>query len=172
MLKNLQKFFKQEGVQVEMTTETVEATQGALPEVEAMAAELTEMKASFAQVSEALSAAQEEVATLKAALEQANAAVAAEAEQKAAAEAAALQAKMDARMAKIVETVGTVKAEGLMEATKELNDEAFDKIVGAMSANIDVEAKSEMFSETGVDAQPKAHEEKKPVHFKNFIKTK
>ncbi len=171
MLKNLQKFFNKEEVQVEMTTETqVEATQAVMPEVEAMAAELSELKASFAQVSETLAATQEQLATAQKSLEEANASLAAVNQAKADADATALQAKMDARLTKLQEAVGDVKADALMAATKEMNDEAFEAVAADLVANMDAEAQSAQFTETGVDAQP-TKEEKKPVSFKNFLKT-
>lgn len=164
MLDNLKKYFKQEE-KVEMTTETNQAEMS----VE-MAAELTELKASFAQVSEALATMTTQFEDATAKLEAANAALAAVAAEKEAVEAAAKQAKMDARMSKLVEAVGDVQASALMTATEGMEDAAFEKIVTALSVNIDKEANSEMFNETGVDAQPKAAEEEKPVDFKQFIK--
>jgi septal ring factor EnvC (AmiA/AmiB activator) len=168
MLKQLQKYFNKE--EVEMTIEgTINAP--AL-EVQAMATELSELKASFAEQTALVASMSENLEATNKALEEATAKLAAVAEEKATVEAAALQAKMDARMAKIVETVGDVKATALMEATKELNDVAFDAVLGAMATNMEAEAKSELFTETGVDAQAKPQEEKKPVHFNKFIKTK
>lgn len=157
MLDKLKKYFNPEEETVEMTTETNQAELSA----DDVVAELTELKAQFAEVSETL-------ATTKAALEAAQAALAEVEQVKAAAEAAAAQAKADARMAKIVEAVGEAQAAALMEATKELNDTAFDAIVGAVTTKQEVEAKSEMFTETGVDAPAKQDAEKKPVSFKNF----
>lgn len=165
MLDKLKKYFKPEEENVEMTTETNQAELS----VELVAAELTELKASFAQVSETLATTQAALEAANAELAKATAALAEVEEAKAAAEAAAAQAKVDARMAKIVEAVGEAQAADLMEATKELNDDAFGKVVAAMSKNIEVEAKSELFTETGVDAEVKPQAEQKPVSFKNFI---
>lgn len=158
MLDKLKKYFNPEEETVEMTTETNQAELSA----DDVVAELTELKAQFAQVSETL-------ATTKAALEAAQAALAEVEQVKAAAEAAAAQAKADARMAKIVEAVGEAQAAALMEATKELNDTAFEAIVGAVTTKHEAEAKSEMFTETGVDAPAKQEGDKKPVSFKNYL---
>lgn len=163
MLDNLKKYFKQEE-KVDMTTETNQA------EMSVITAELSELKATFAQVSEALATAQAEKEGVVAQLEAANAALAAIAAEKEAVEAAVKQAKMDARMSKLVETVGDAKAAALMAATGEMEDAAFDAVVAALSVNMDKEANSEMFQETGVDAKAKPQEEEKPVDFKQFIK--
>lgn len=137
-----------------------------LADVEATVAELATLKTSFAEQAQKL-------VEMQAALEAAQAALAEVEQVKAAAEATAAKEKADARMAKIVEAVGEAQAAALMEATKELNDTAFDAIVGAVATKQEVEAKSEMFTETGVDAPVKQDAEKKPVSFKNFTpKTK
>lgn len=164
MLDNIKKYFKPEE-KVEMTTETNQAEMS----VETLA-ELTELKASFAQVSEALATKEAAVAELAAKLEEATAALGLVAAEKEAVEAAAKQAKTDARMSKLVEAVGDVKASALMSATENMEDAAFDAVVGALTVNIEQEAKSELFTETGVDSQPKAEEQEKPVDFKQFIK--
>lgn len=143
MLDHLKKFFKPEEGQVEMTE-----TDQAAPTADTMAAELAELKANFAKVSEELGAAKEQ-------LQQANEAVAAVAEQKAKAEADALQVKMDARLAKLKESVGDEQAESLMAATQDLDDAAFDKIANAVAATYDAEANSQMFTEAGIDAEVK-----------------
>lgn len=149
-----------------MTTQAIEAVEAA----DAMASELAELKANFAQVSETLAATQEQLVTATKALAEANAAVEAVAAAKAEAEAKALQEKMDARLTKLQGVVGDVKADALMAATKEMNDEAFNEVVAALQVNMDEEAQSSQFTETGVDAQSN-QEEKKPVSFKNFLKT-
>lgn len=169
MLDKLKKYFNPEEETVEMTTETNQADMSA----DGVVAELTELKANFAQVSETLATTKAALEAANAQLAQANAALAEVNEAKAAAEAAAAQAKADARMAKIVEAVGEgAQATNLMEATKELNDTAFDAIVGAVATKQEVEANSQMFTETGVDAPAKQEGDKKPVSFKNYLPTK
>lgn len=166
MLEKIQKYFKQEE-KVEMATETMQV-QVEMPAE--MVAEITELKASFAQVSEVLATKEAALAEMATKLEQAEAALATIAAEKEVVEAAAKQAVKDARMSKLVEAVGDVQASALMTATEGMEDAAFEKIVTALTVNIDKEANSEMFNETGVDAQPKAAEEDKPVDFKQFIK--
>ena len=150
MLKNLQKFFKQEGVQVEMTTDQTNE-QSALVELnvhEAVVAELSALKASFAEQAA-------EMVSMKDALEKANAALAVVAEEKAAVEAAALQAKTDARRTKLQVIVGDVKAEELVTAFEGLDDKVFEAMAKTLSANMEQESKSVQFVETGIDAEVK-----------------
>jgi rRNA-processing protein FCF1 len=150
MLKNLQKFFKQEGVQVEMTTNQTneQSAQIELAVHEAVVAELSALKASFAEQAA-------EMVSIKDALEKANAALAVVAEEKAAIEAAALQAKTDARRTKLQEIVGDVKAEELVTAFEGLDDKVFEAMANTLSANMDQESQSAMFNEKGVDAEVK-----------------
>lgn len=169
MLKNLTKYFKPEEEKVEMTTETNAAAPAAVEMTAELTAQVAELQASFAQVSEALATKETALAEMAAKLEQAEAALATVAAEKEAVEAAAKQAVKDARMSKLVEAVGDVQASALMTATEGMEDAAFEKIVAALTVNIDKEANSEMFNETGVDAQPKAAEEEKPMDFKQFI---
>jgi chromosome segregation ATPase len=145
MLKSLQKFFKQEGVSVEMTTEIVEANQAEVPNVEAIAAELAELKSSFAQVSETLAQTTEK-------LQAAEAALAAVEKEKADAVAEAAKEKTNARLTKLQEVVGDAKAVELLTAFEGLDDKVFEAMVGTLSANMATEAKSEQFVEQGVDA--------------------
>ena len=66
--------------------------------------------------------------------------------------------KMADRKAKLVSAIGTEKADAAFEAVKGLEDAAFAAVVTAMATSVEVEAKSELFSETGVagDAEPKS----------------
>jgi hypothetical protein len=163
MLNHLKKFFNQEEEKVEMTTETVEASAGDKPAIEAVMAELSEMKASFALVSEELTAA-------KAELEKAQAALNAAAEEKAKAEADALAAKMNARKEKAVAAMGTEKADAFMAATEQMDETQFESFLAIFNTNATAEAKSEMFQEVGVETKADAKEEPKVTHFKQFIK--
>jgi aspartyl/asparaginyl-tRNA synthetase len=126
--------------------EKVEMTETNQAEMSVITAELTELKATFAQVSATL-------ADTQAQLEAATTALASVAAEKEAVEAAAKQAKMDARMTKLVSAVGDERAVALMAATEQLDDAAFDAVATAVTVNMDKEAESEMFSEAGVDAQ-------------------
>jgi len=115
---------------------------------EAVVAELSALKASFAEQAA-------EMVSMKDALEKANAALAVVAEEKAAVEAAALQAKMDARRTKLQDIVGDVKAEELVAAFEGLDDKVFEAMANTLSANMEQESKSAQFNEQGVDAEVK-----------------
>lgn len=67
-----------------------------------------------------------------------------------------LAAKLEARKAKLEATIGSEKVNTVFEATKELEDAAFNAVVTAMATSIEVEAQSELFKEAGVagDAEP------------------
>jgi colicin import membrane protein len=162
MLNHLKKFFNQEEEEVNMTTETVPVAE-ANADVAALAAELSEMKASFAQVSETLAAT-------KADLEKAQAALAAVAEEKAAVEAAAIAAKLEARRKEVEAQMGTEKAAAFMAATEGMDDAKVESFLQIFATNAVAEAKSEMFNEVGVETKADAKEEPKVTHFKQFIK--
>lgn len=68
----------------------------------------------------------------------------------------AKQLKTEARKNKIVEAVGTEKADALLAATEGLEDAAFEAVVKAMTVNLDAEAKTEAFQEVGKVAKPDA----------------
>jgi colicin import membrane protein len=162
MLNHLKKFFNQEEEEVNMTTETVPVAEANV-EVTALAAELSEIKASFAQVSETLAAT-------KADLEKAQAALAAVAEEKAAVEAAAIAAKLEARRKEVEAQMGTEKATAFMAATEGMDDAKVKSFLQIFATNAAAEAKSEMFNEVGVETKADAKEEPKVTHFKQFIK--
>jgi len=61
--------------------------------------------------------------------------------------------RLAARKEKIVEAVGTARADALMAATEALDDTAFDAVVSALKLSVDTEAKSEMFKEVGAAAE-------------------
>ena len=67
-----------------------------------------------------------------------------------------LAAKLEARKAKLEATLGSEKVNAVFEATKELEDAAFNAVVTAMATSVEVEAQSELFKEAGVagDAEP------------------
>ena len=77
-------------------------------------------------------------------------------EQLAATAAKAVEAKDQARKAKLVAVIGTEKAETTFEAVKGLEDGAFDAVLAAMATSVEKEAQTELFKETGVagDAEP------------------
>lgn len=136
MLKGIMKLNKQEGVDVAALTAELASTKETL---EASVAELT--------------AAQEQIATMTAQYEEAVKALAELKDVKAAMEKEAEEKRMSARKQKISAAVGDSKVESLMAATMSLSDEAFDEVVGAMSASVEKESKTEMFVEKGVTAE-------------------
>lgn len=75
----------------------------------------------------------------------------------------AAEKKLSARKEKIVAAIGTTKAEGVMAATKDLDDASFEAIVSALTTSVDAEAKSEMFTETGASAEADASKVVDPV---------
>lgn len=151
----------------EMTKEELAAQtanyEAAVAQAQAAQAELATLKASFEEQAAAM-------ASMKEQLESAQATLAANQEAQAKAEAAAKQAKMDTRLATLKAAVGDEKAAEVMEATKELNDQAFAAICSAMETTAKAEANSPMFKEVGVETKADANTEQKPVHFKQFIK--
>jgi hypothetical protein len=165
MLNHLKKFFNQEEEEVNMTTETVPVTE-ANADVTALATELSEMKASFAQVSETL-------AVTKADLEKAQAALAAVAEEKAAVEAAAIAAKLEARRKEVEAQMGTEKAAAFMAATEGMDDAKVESFLQIFAMNADAEAKSELFNEIGVETKADAQvDEPKVEHFNKYLPKK
>ena len=89
-----------------------------------------------AQLETALSTAIEHAATLEAALkEQAD---------------KVLANKLATRKQMIVDVLGDTKADATLEATKELDDNAFGVVLIALKLSLEKEATSEMFTETGV----------------------
>ena len=116
---------------------------------------LTELQASFAELTTKFEAAQAALAVV-------------ENEKKELATKAA-EARLVARKESLEATVGTIKAAELLTTLEVLDDTAFAAVVSTMKVNLDAEAKSAAFTEAGVTAEAK---EVKPTHFKNYIKTK
>ena len=80
--------------------------------------------------------------------------------------AKAHQEKMDARMAQLSTDLGDDKAAKMLKIVEKMDDAEFNEVFGVQK---ELAAKQdEKFVEAGVDARVK--EEKKPVHFKQFIK--
>lgn len=65
---------------------------------------------------------------------------------------AALEAKLDARKAKVAAAVGSDKADALMAATASMEDGAFDAVMAAMATTQNSEAETPLFKEVGVEA--------------------
>ena len=71
-------------------------------------------------------------------------------EAKAQLEATMKAAKFAARKEKIEMAVGTSKADALFAATEALEDAQFEAVIGAMTVNLEAEAKTPAFQEQGV----------------------
>ena len=143
---------------VEMTTNTEqlsavnnEAELTAI--VASQAASLTELQASFAELNNKYTEAAAKLAEVEAA--------------KASLVADAASAKLAARKEKLEMAVGDVKAAALLTTLEGLDDSAFSLVVSSMTVNLDAEAKSTLFVESGVTAEAA---EVKPTHFKDYIK--
>lgn len=160
MLKELQKALgmKQTEKQAEAgkPVETLEVKLDTAEIQAAIQAAVDEAKAEFEdfkQTAETLHAEDEAtIAELKAKLEEASATLDLMKAEKEAAVAEALAAKLEARKEKIVATLGTERAEALLKATEGMDDAAFEAVATALGVSIEEEAKSLLFSETGVDA--------------------
>lgn len=114
---------------------------------------LSELSTKFAEAEAVNLALTEQVSQLASQLQESQSKVA-ELSAKAEADlAAAVKAKADARMAKLVDTVGTVKADTLFAATKDMDDAGFDAIVNAVAATYESEKESPLFKEVGAAAE-------------------
>lgn len=154
MLDNLKKYFKTEE-QVEMKTET-----NTSPD---FSAELAELQASFAQVSETLASKETQLADVLAQLEAAKAALAQSETAQAALVAKAKEDLNTARLAKLAGIVGDAKAQAVMTTMADASEEMFETVVGAMAASYAAEAESPLFKEAGLDAAPAPVVEKDAV---------
>ena len=153
----------QEKEVIDMTT-THEAN------AQAAAATIAELTASLEQANATLASKDSVFAEMTSKIEQMTAALAAS-ETATAELAAQAEAKVQSeRTAKLAVVIGTVKAPEMTASLKGLDDAAFDLVVSSMSANLTEEAKSAMFTETGVAAEAAAPAEEKPVHFNTYIK--
>lgn len=125
--------------------------------VSAVSAELSEQlttaQAALSDMTAKLSDAVSQIATLQANYEVVQAALEQAKQEKEMLEAQAKDKELAARKAKIEASVGTDRAPALLEATKGLSDEQFDAIVGAVKVTAEVESKSPMFREVGVQGE-------------------
>jgi hypothetical protein len=109
-------------------------------------AQISELNAQLQEAQAALEAANAQIEQLQAAAQVAEDAAA----QAAAAEAAL---RVQARTDKLVAAVGTEKAPALLAAFEDMDDAKFDSVLAAMQGQIEAEAKSAMFVETGAAAE-------------------
>lgn len=113
---------------------------------DAIVAELSALKASFAEQTEQLQAALAQVESFKEFAEMA-------AQAKAQAEADAKNVKLAARKATIEMNIGTDKADAMLAATENLDDDSFAAIMGVMETTAKAEAESPLFKEAGFDGK-------------------
>ena len=136
---------KKEDAQPELTAEKV-------PESE-LAAHLENVKEINLQQAAKLSDALNAITELTSKLAGAQAALAIIEADKASMVAKAVEAKLASRKDKVVEMIGTERADALMTATANMEDAAFDAVLVAMSVATEKEANSAMFKEIGVSGE-------------------
>lgn len=154
---------EQEKEVINMTTENEATAQAAATTIAELTASLEQATATLADKTTAfaeLTAKVEQMTAALAASESAQAELAAQAEAKV----------LSDRIEKLAVVIGTVKAPVMAASLKGLDDTSFDLVVTSMSANLTEEAKSAMFTETGVAADAEAVAEVAPTHFKTYIK--
>lgn len=130
----------------------------------AIQAAVTEVKAEFdtykqtadaamAEAAEKLNTLQAELAEMAGKLTEAQAALVAADTAKLDAANLAAALKLSARKEKLVASIGTERADALMQATEGMEDAAFEAVAAALGVGIEAESKSELFTEVGTDAQ-------------------
>ena len=155
MLEHLKKYFNSkestpvaeatepsEEVSMTTTTEqlnTANETAELVAQLATQASALTELQASFAELSTKYAESQSALAQLS--------------EVKEAMVAQAAADKFAKRKESLEHAVGTVKAAELLATLEVLDDAAFNSVVSAMTVNLDAEASSTAFKETGVVAE-------------------
>ena len=162
MLDKFRKFFNEKEV-VEMTDNKDKPEMASNQEAEAA---MSALQASFDEQGVALQAALSQIEEMKTAMLEF-------AEAKEAAELAAQEAvanahkeKVDARMSQLTAEFGDEKAAKFAKFADTMEDAEFAEVFGIQKELAVKEEKT--FNEQGVDA--KVQEDKKPLHFKNFIK--
>jgi predicted RNase H-like HicB family nuclease len=147
-----------EAVQAEQTTGTVEAqsteTIAEMADVAVATALLeTDYVAKVVEMTAAMQAGATALEAMTAKYEAAMTALTVFEADKAKMVADALEVKMNARKEQIVLAVGTSKADGLMLATENLDDTAFNAVVSALTGSVDSQEDTKLFKEVGVAAQ-------------------
>ena len=116
-------------VALEVDTEAVQAALSeATAKLEDLSAQFAELNSKYEGAIAALSALEAEKAKMV---------------------ADALAAKLAARKERVELAIGTDKAAGLLAATENLSDDAFEAVVSALTGSVDAEAKTELFTEVG-----------------------
>jgi len=147
MLDALRKrFFATQKEEVEMIKTPEQEVSAKELEVTQVASTLSDALAAATELNTSQAAA---LAELTAKFEAAQAALAAIEADKAEMVAKAVEAKLATRKEKVVEMIGTERADALMTATASMEDAAFDAVLVAMSVATEKEADSVMFKEVG-----------------------
>jgi peptidoglycan hydrolase CwlO-like protein len=126
--------------------EGVKATLAAVQEE--LSTKLQELEGAIAL----LASANAEKATLESALAEALKSLAGAEEYNKVMAEKALAEKLAARKQMIVDVIGEAKADATFDAVKSLDDAAFESVVSAFAASLEIEADSPMFKEAGVSA--------------------
>ena len=170
MLEHLKKYFSTQVEQtpaqadiekevVEMTTATDQpiaadnTTADLAAQLASSTSALTELQASFAELTTKFEAAQAALAVV-------------ENEKKELATKAA-EARLVARKESLESTIGSARTAEMFDILSVLDDTAFAAVVSTMKVNLDAEAKSEAFTEAGVAAE--ANTDVQVAHFKDYI---
>lgn len=137
----------------EATNQSEEVSMTTTTEQLNTANETAELVAQLASSASALTELQSQFAELSTKYAEAQAALAQLSEVKEAMVAQAAAEKLAKRKESLEHAVGTVKAAELLATLEVLDDAAFDSVVSAMTVNLDAEASSTAFKETGVVAE-------------------
>lgn len=154
MLKQLKKFLNPEESQMMAPAE--EKEQLAAIELAAPIMAADDIVAQFAAYKEQLATSDTTFKTMLAQYEEVKKELEALKAEKQLAAVEAKKIKMEVRGKQLSSIIGDTKAPALLAATEDMDDVKFDAIVEAMSMSVTAEAKSEMFSEKGVDVKADA----------------
>ena len=155
MLEHLKKYFtsKEATPVAEATQPLEEVSMTTNLEQLNTANETAELVAQLASSASALTELQSQFAELSTKYAESQAALAQLSEVKEAMVAQAAADKLAKRKESLEHAVGTVKAAELLATLEVLDDTAFNSVVSAMTVNLDAEASSTAFKETGVVAE-------------------
>ena len=159
MLNHLKKFLQTKETQVASEDNQGESEMTVTATNQPVLADTAEMANLFAEQTATLEQLQADFSTLTAQLTEAKSALSAIESEKASLVAKAAEEKQAARKEKLENAVGTVKASALLTSLESLDDTAFNTVVEAMEMNLDAEANSAAFKETGVTAEAKVPQE-------------
>lgn len=122
-------------------------------EMDALVAKLEASEQSVLSLTSELEKVVSEKSELAAAIDSMKAELEALAEVKASLEKQAQETRLAARKEKLAAVIGTSKLDATFEATKNLEDSAFEAVCNAFAASLEAEEKTNpLFNESGVDA--------------------